>query len=100
MTLKYLSGVATLQYDPEKCTGCKRCLEVCPHAVFAMADKKAAVADRDLCMECGACENNCEFGAIRVRSGVGCASAIINGIIRGGEPTCDCSGSPESTCCD
>jgi NAD-dependent dihydropyrimidine dehydrogenase PreA subunit len=96
--MKYLANVATLKYMPEKCTGCGRCVEVCPRGVFDMQDKRAAITDRDLCMECGACAMNCEFGAITVNAGVGCASAIINSILYGGEPSCDCSG-PGSSCC-
>jgi hypothetical protein len=42
-------------------------------------------------MECGACTNNCEFGAIEVKAGVGCAAAVIRGMISGGEPECGCS---------
>jgi hypothetical protein len=46
---------------------------------------------------------NCEFGAVSVNSGVGCAAAIINSMITGGPPSCDCSGSPSqsasSNCC-
>ncbi|MDI6801371.1 MAG: mercury methylation ferredoxin HgcB [Thermodesulfovibrionales bacterium] len=94
--MKYLSNVTSLQYIPEKCAGCGRCVDVCPHSVFVMKDKKAEVIDKDLCMECGACALNCEFGAITVDSGVGCASAIINSMIYGGEPSCDCSGSPST----
>jgi NAD-dependent dihydropyrimidine dehydrogenase PreA subunit len=94
--MKYLSGVTTLNYMSEKCSGCGRCIEVCPQGVFAMQDKRAKITDRDLCMECGACALNCEFGAISVKSGVGCASAIINSILYGGEPSCDCS---DGSCC-
>ncbi len=96
--VKYLANVATLEYTSEKCTGCGRCVEVCPHGVFVMQDKKASVTDRDKCMECGACAKNCSFGAITVQSGVGCAAAVINSLIYGGPPTCDCSGS-SGTCC-
>ena len=71
---------------------------VCPHDVFLIKDRKAFIGKKDLCMECGACEKNCSEGAISVRSGVGCAAGIINGILRGGEPTCDCSSS-KSNCC-
>jgi len=91
--MKYLSSVATLRYYPESCTGCGRCAEVCPHGVFVMDGRKAALTDRDMCMECGACRTNCAFEAIEVDSGVGCAAAIINGYIRGTEPVCGCSGS-------
>ena len=98
--MKYLADVTTLKFFPEKCTGCSRCVEVCPHGVFRVADKKATITDRDLCMECGACAVNCEFGAITVDYGVGCAAAIINSMITGGEPSCDCSGSEnKSSCC-
>ncbi|HEX9021215.1 MAG TPA: mercury methylation ferredoxin HgcB [Nitrospirota bacterium] len=96
--MKYLSNVTTLAYASEKCAGCGRCVEVCPRGVFEMRDKRAAVTDRDLCMECGACARNCDFGAISVNSGVGCASAIINSMITGGEPTCGC-GDNSAGCC-
>lgn len=96
--MKYLAGVSTLALNADNCTGCGRCLEVCPHAVFAIAEKKARITDPDLCMECGACMKNCAFGAISVDSGVGCAAALINAMITGGEPSCDCS-SDKSSCC-
>jgi hypothetical protein len=50
-------------------------------------------------MECGACALNCEFGAIAVNTGVGCAAALINGMITGGPPTCGCDNTPGSVCC-
>lgn len=96
--MKYLANVTTLKYDSEKCAGCGRCVEVCPRAVFEMQDKRAVVTDRDLCMECGACAKNCEFGAIAVNAGVGCAAAVINSLINGGPPSCDCSGDASSCC--
>ena len=90
--MKYLKNVATLKYYPEKCTGCGRCAEVCPHGVFEMIDKRSALIDKDSCMECGACRKNCSFGAISVDSGVGCAAAIINAMRTGGDPACACCG--------
>lgn len=89
--MKYLANAVSLEFFPEKCVGCGRCIEVCPHTVFEMQDKRAALTDRDLCMECGACAQNCEYGAISVNSGVGCAYALINSMIKGGSAECGCS---------
>jgi NAD-dependent dihydropyrimidine dehydrogenase PreA subunit len=97
--LRYLKNVVTLNYHSNKCTGCGMCAIVCPHSVFEMKDRKAAIVDRDACMECGACALNCEPNAISVNSGVGCAAGILNGIIRGTEPECDCSGNSKKSCC-
>jgi ferredoxin len=55
--------------------------------------------DKDLCMECGACALNCEYGAITVNSGVGCAAALINSMVTGGPPTCGCDSTPGGNCC-
>jgi len=75
---RYLENVVTLSLDQGTCIGCGRCLEVCPHQVFAADGKKVRMADRDACMECGACALNCPVKAIKVDSGVGCASGMIN----------------------
>jgi NAD-dependent dihydropyrimidine dehydrogenase PreA subunit len=97
--MKYLLSVATLELFSNKCTGCGTCVDVCPHGVLAMSGKQAIVVDADMCMECGACMTNCGFGALRVNKGVGCAAAIINSMISGGEPSCDCSGDTKKTDC-
>ncbi|MHB8968431.1 MAG: mercury methylation ferredoxin HgcB [Thermoleophilia bacterium] len=98
--MRYLADVTTLEYDVEKCTGCGRCVEVCPHGVFVIEDKRARVTDRDRCMECGACALNCEYGALAVDAGVGCAAAIIKGLITGSEPSCGCDNDEgPASCC-
>ena len=89
---RYLEEVVTLRLDPEKCIGCGMCAEVCPHRVFSLEGGKARVADRDGCIECGGCARNCPVEAISVKAGVGCASAILNGWLKGTEPVCGCSG--------
>lgn len=86
--LRYLKGVTTLELDAAKCVGCGICVDVCPHDVFELADKKARIIDKDACMECGACAGNCPAEAITVRSGVGCAAGVINGFLRGTEACC------------
>lgn len=77
MKLRYLSGVVTLKYYYDKCKGCGRCAEVCPRGVFVMGNGKAELIDKDACIECGACMINCQFNAINVDVGVGCAAAIL-----------------------
>jgi ferredoxin len=89
-SLRYLEDAVTLELDIALCNGCGLCVAVCPHAVFVIADGRAALADRGACMECGACALNCAPGAISVEPGVGCAQAIINGWLTGSEPNCDC----------
>jgi NAD-dependent dihydropyrimidine dehydrogenase PreA subunit len=96
--MNYLANVTTLQYLPDRCAGCGRCVEVCPRGVFCLQENRAVVTDRDRCMECGACSRNCEFGAISVNAGVGCASGIIRGLITGGDPTCGCSDASGGCC--
>lgn len=95
--LRYLPGVSTLELDRTKCTGCAMRLSVCPHGVFALDDGKARIDDLDACMECGACARNCSAEAVRVQAGVGCATAIIIGALRGSEP--DCGVSDNDCCC-
>jgi ferredoxin len=78
---RYLSGVSTLALDDTRCDGCGMCATVCPHAVFTPGNgskRRMRIADRDACMECGACVRNCQAGALSVQAGVGCATAIIS----------------------
>ena len=98
MKHKYLKNVVTLKLIQDKCVGCGMCLKVCPHGVFELNAGKAQILDKDSCMECGACVKNCEFSAIQVKSGTGCAQAIITGKLTGREPTCECS-EENSGCC-
>ncbi len=99
MKHRYLKNVTTLKLKTSACTGCGRCLEVCPHQVFALAEGKAQIIERDRCMECGACAQNCPFAAIEVSPGVGCAAAVLMGWLTGSEPNCDCSGGISGGCC-
>jgi len=105
MLHRYLRNVVTLNLDRARCTGCGTCVEVCPHGVLGLEasnGRKAEIRDRDACMECGACAKNCPSQAVSVRSGVGCAWAIVRGRLKGQEPSCGC-GEPSSgngsACC-
>jgi len=102
----YLKNVTTLKLNPERCTGCGLCLEVCPQEVLCPVHGKIGIRNRDACMECSACSRNCPTGAITVESGVGCAAAVINSILgRRGSDCCylDDKGSEKSgkgsSCC-
>jgi NAD-dependent dihydropyrimidine dehydrogenase PreA subunit len=98
MPMKYLKGVATLKIDDCRCSGCGMCLMVCPHQVIRMKRGIAYVHDLDACMECGACKTNCPEQAIGVQAGVGCAYAIVRGMIYGTPPSCGCGEEPSSPC--
>jgi len=98
MIHRYLKNVVSLSFDEEKCTGCGRCTEVCPHGVFDAAGGKAEILKRDLCMECGACALNCPAKAIEVKAGVGCAAAVIWGWFTGKEPACGVSETGGACC--
>lgn len=102
MSLLYYTSAIHLELDLAKCNGCGKCVEVCPHNVFTLERvipdggtrplPRSTITGRERCMECGACALNCRTGAITAGRGVGCAAAIINGMIRGTEPSCDCGG--------
>jgi ferredoxin len=78
-----VSPLNTLRFDSEVCTGCGLCVDICPHAVFAKNSRVVHVVHPDACMECGACQMNCAFGAVQVDSGVGCAASMILAALQG-----------------
>ncbi|MBC7357806.1 MAG: electron transfer flavoprotein subunit alpha [Desulfacinum sp.] len=48
--------------DPQKCTVCGVCEDVCPVGAISVSETAAAVSDD--CTLCGMCVDACEFGAI------------------------------------
>ena len=96
MRMEYLKNVVTLRLDRDACVGCGRCLEVCPHGVFALAEGNALIVERDACMECGACARNCPANALFVKNGVGCAVGILNA--KFGRSS-SCCGGIQACCC-
>jgi ferredoxin len=91
VAMVYLKDVVTLKLDEGKCVGCGMCLLVCPHAVLGPSNGQVRLRDRDACMECGACARNCPVKAVSVRSGVGCASAVINSALGRKNTACCCT---------
>jgi len=54
-----------IKVDPEKCVGCKACLEMCAYKGRKVLDGKASV-DPAYCIGCGRCVDVCPNGAILV----------------------------------
>jgi len=44
--------------NKDRCTGCGRCVELCPEGAIAMRDG-VSYTDRDRCSRCGACVDEC-----------------------------------------
>jgi len=57
--------------DPLRCTGCGRCVAVCPPHVLSLEvlhwEKTAVLHDAPHCTGCSHCAPSCPFGAIRMR---------------------------------
>lgn len=61
--------------DPERCTGCGRCVAACPEHVLWLAtaradgfgDKRAVLHDADGCTGCALCIAPCPFDAIHMQ---------------------------------
>jgi len=71
-------------------------MEVCPHDVFDIENKKVIIKDKNSCMECGAFARNCPMFVINIEANVGCAAEIILGWLTGKEPSCGCG---SADCC-
>lgn len=57
---------ALLNYEinPELCKGCTKCARNCPAGAISGEVRKPHVIDTTKCIKCGACMDNCHFGAI------------------------------------
>ncbi|MFN7986510.1 MAG: 4Fe-4S binding protein [Thermoanaerobaculia bacterium] len=53
--------------SPSRCTGCRRCDEVCPARVRVSEFRETAVVRDSECILCGYCADVCSNGAIRFR---------------------------------
>jgi NAD-dependent dihydropyrimidine dehydrogenase PreA subunit len=54
-----------VRVEEEICIGCRRCVEVCPRAVFRMEGEKAGVIREDRCVICRSCFNQCPTAAVK-----------------------------------
>ena len=50
--------------DPQRCTGCGRCAQLCPTNAVAVQDGQATIVHPADCLFCDICEAYCPEGAI------------------------------------
>jgi len=59
----------TASIDPDKCSGCKLCIGVCPYEAISFDEKRGiAVVNEMLCKGCGCCAASCPSSACTVKN--------------------------------
>ncbi|AKB86132.1 MULTISPECIES: 4Fe-4S binding protein [Methanococcoides] len=48
----------------DECVGCGTCVDDCPSEAISMDGDNIAVVDNDECLDCGACVDSCPTDAI------------------------------------
>jgi electron transport complex protein RnfB len=61
---KIVSSNFQSSVDPDECTGCQACEEICPMDAIEMTDDIIATVNLDRCIGCGLCVTACEFEAM------------------------------------
>jgi ferredoxin len=51
--------------EKNTCTGCGKCIEICPPQAISLNNKAASI-EADLCEECGFCAAECPVDAILI----------------------------------
>ena len=59
-----ISSRQEIQYFPEKCIMCGKCLDVCPEGAHYINSGGEKVFDRDKCRMCGLCIQHCLYDAL------------------------------------
>lgn len=95
--------------DPQKCRGCKTCLDYCAQNAISIGDNHKASIDHEKCVGCGRCIGTCNFNAISNEydansNDLNCrmaeyTKAVIDGrphfhvsVVNQVSPYCDCHG--------
>ncbi len=58
----------TIDYSKCKGVDCAECVNNCPMEVFEIDGDKVVVANPDECTYCGVCEDVCPTGAVKVEA--------------------------------
>jgi electron transport complex protein RnfB len=59
-----MSTLPLPRIDAVRCTGCERCVELCPTQALAQVAEKAVLRYPDRCTYCTLCEDICPANAI------------------------------------
>lgn len=64
-----------------KCIGCGRCFELCPQNAHSLIGEKR-VFDREICLRCGICTDNCYSGALVMSGSEMSIDKVVEEVIR------------------
>ncbi|RJP87315.1 MAG: CoB--CoM heterodisulfide reductase iron-sulfur subunit A family protein [Desulfobacteraceae bacterium] len=65
-TVRTLAEISYI--DPDLCSGCKTCIEVCPYTAISFDEsRRVAVVNEALCKGCGSCAAACPSSAAGIR---------------------------------
>jgi ferredoxin len=60
-------GEDVVHLDPERCSGCGRCVPACPFSALRQVARDDVALDRRACWGCGTCRAHCARGALQLQ---------------------------------
>lgn len=61
---KEIVNIVSAIIDKKSCTGCRKCVDICPMSAIKI-EKEKAVVNND-CVECGVCIDECPNNSILI----------------------------------